>query len=75
VKQVTLIGAISETGYVYHEILNVAGKKKTRVRANDFCLFLNILGSRLANDSIIIINNAPIHRGERFKEVVEQLEK
>jgi transposase len=75
VKQVTLIGAISETGYVYHKILNADGKKTTGVGADDFCLFLNSLGSGLCNDSIIIIDNAPIHRGEQFKEVVEQLEK
>lgn len=73
-KQVTLIGAISETGYIYHEILNADGKKTTGVGADDFCLFLNSLGSRLANDSIIIIDNAPIHRGEQFREVEEQLE-
>ena len=27
VKQVTLIGAISESGYVYHELLNADGTK------------------------------------------------
>jgi hypothetical protein len=64
VKQVTVIGAISKTGYVYHKILNADGKKTTGVGANDFCLFLNSLRSRLSNNSIIIIDNAPIHRGE-----------
>ncbi|PLW51769.1 hypothetical protein PCANC_05556 [Puccinia coronata f. sp. avenae] len=58
VKQVTLISAISETGYVYHEILNADDKKTAGVGANNFCLCLNSLGSRLANDSIIIIDNA-----------------
>jgi len=70
---VTLIGAISESGYVYHELLNADGTKAKGVGADEFCLFLNSLGSRLPREAIIIMDNAPIHRGQQFEETKESL--
>ena len=73
-KQVTLIGALSDDGFVYHELLNADNTKAKGVGADEFCLFLGSLGARLPNDSIIIIDNAPIHRGDRFEEVKKSLQ-
>lgn len=74
-KQITLIGAISEEGYVYHELLNSDGTKTKGVGAEEVSLFLMSLGSRLPRDSVIIMDNAPIHRGARFNEIKDELQK
>jgi len=68
-KQVTLIGALSEEGFLYHELLNADNTKAKGVGADEFCLFLGSLGARLPNDTVIIMDNAPIHQGKRFEEV------
>ena len=68
-KQVTLIGALSAEGFVYHELLNADGTKAKGVGADKFCLFLGSLSARLPRDSVVIMDNAPIHQGEQFEEV------
>ena len=73
-KQITLIGALSEEGFEYHELLNADNTKAKGVGADDFCLFLGSLGARLPNESIIIMDNAPIHQGDRFNEVKQSLD-
>jgi len=72
-RQVTLIGALSEDGFVYHELLNADNTMAKGVGADQFCLFLGSLGSRLPDNAIIIMDNAPIHQGERFNEVKASL--
>lgn len=69
VKQVTLIGALSVEGFVYHKLLNTDGTKAKGVGSDDFYLFLSSLASRLPQDSIIIMDNAPIHCGEQFEDL------
>ncbi|EFP91880.2 uncharacterized protein PGTG_18074 [Puccinia graminis f. sp. tritici CRL 75-36-700-3] len=73
-KQVTLIGALSEEGFVYHELLNADNTKAKGVGSDEFCLFLGSLGARLPQESIIIMDNAPIHQGNRFEEVKKSLD-
>ncbi|KAA1095848.1 hypothetical protein PGTUg99_050033 [Puccinia graminis f. sp. tritici] len=73
-KQVTLIGALSVEGFDYYELLNADNTKAKGVGADEFCLFLGSLGARLPDDSIIIMDNAPIHQGDRFEEVKRSLE-
>ena len=68
-KQITLIGALLEEGFKYHELLNANNTKAKGVGADEFCLFLGSLGARLPNEAIIIMDNAPIHQGDCFKEV------
>ncbi|OAV92987.1 hypothetical protein PTTG_27438 [Puccinia triticina 1-1 BBBD Race 1] len=68
-KQVTLIGALSEEGFVYHKLRNTDNTKAKGVGANDFCLFLGSLGDRLPNESIIIMDNTPIYQGDCFEEI------
>ncbi|KNZ51258.1 hypothetical protein VP01_401g2 [Puccinia sorghi] len=53
-KQVTLMGEISESGYVYHELLNADFTKAKGVGEDEFCLFLNSLGLQLSGKAIII---------------------
>ena len=72
-KQITLIGALSEDGFLYHKLLTADNTKAKGVGADDFCLFLGSLGSRLPNDLDIIMDNAPIHQGKRFSEVKDSL--
>lgn len=62
----TLIGALSEEGLVYYKLLNADGTKSKGVGSDDFCLFLSPLASRLPPESIIIMDNAPIHCREQF---------
>ena len=73
-KQITLIGALSEEGFEYHELLNADNTKAKGVGADDFCLFLGSLGARLPNESIVIMDNTPIHQGDRFNEVKQSLD-
>ena len=69
-----MIGALSIRGFEYHEILNADGAKAKGVGADEFCLFLGSLGARLPNYAVIIMDNAPIHQGERFEEVKTSLQ-
>ena len=63
-KQVTLIGALSAEGFVYHELLNADGAKAKGIGADEFCLFLGSLnGAQLPRESVIIMDNAPINQG------------
>ena len=72
-KQVTLIGALSAEGFVYHKLLNANGTKSKGIGADEFCLFLGSLGARLLSESVIIMDNTLIHQGTRFKEVCKSL--
>ncbi|MBW0463011.1 hypothetical protein O181_002726 [Austropuccinia psidii MF-1] len=74
VKQITLIAAISDSGFVYHEILNANGQMTKGVGSDEFALFLLALQFKIPNDSIVIMDNAPIHQGQRFEEVKKTLE-
>lgn len=56
---------ISEVGFIYHELLKINDTKAKGVGSEDFCLFLSSLASRLPQDSIIIMENAPNHCGEQ----------
>ena len=69
-----MIGCLSVKGFEYYKLLNADGTKAKGVGADDFCLFLASLGDRLPRDSVIIIDNAPIHRGERFEAVTRSLD-
>ena len=73
-KQVTLIGALLVDGFVYHELLNADGAKAKGIGADEFCLFLGSLSARLPRDSVVIMDNAPIHQGERFEEVRQSID-
>lgn len=66
VKQITLIGVLSKNSYEYHKLINTDGTQAKGVGSNDFCLFLSSLASQLPQDSIIIMDNAPIHCGRQF---------
>ena len=72
-KQITLIGALSEDGFLYHKLLTADNTKAKGVGADDFCLFLGSLGLRLPNNSVIIMDKTPIHQGKWFSEVKESL--
>ncbi|MBW0585520.1 hypothetical protein O181_125235 [Austropuccinia psidii MF-1] len=69
VKQITLIAAILDSGFVYHEILNANGQMTKGVGSDEFSLFLLALQFKIPNDSIVIMDNVPIHQGQQFKEV------
>ncbi|EFP83471.1 uncharacterized protein PGTG_08657 [Puccinia graminis f. sp. tritici CRL 75-36-700-3] len=73
-KQITLIGALSVEGFDYYELLNANNTKAKGVGADEFCLFLGSLGACLPNEAIIIMDNAPIHQGDRFEEVIKSLD-
>lgn len=51
-KQVTLMGALSEEGFVYHELLNEDINKAKGVGSDNCCLFLSSLASRIPQDLI-----------------------
>jgi transposase len=61
-------------GFDYFEILNANGNEAKGVGADEFCLFLGSLGARLPRDSVIIMDNAPIHQGERFDKTKNSLD-
>ncbi|MBW0514632.1 hypothetical protein O181_054347 [Austropuccinia psidii MF-1] len=63
VKQITLIAAILASGFVYHEILNANGQMTKSVGNDEFELFLLALQFKIPNNSILIMDNAPIHQG------------
>jgi transposase len=61
-------------GFDYFEILNANGNKAKEVGADKFCLFLRSLGARLPQDSVIIMDNTPIHQGKRFDKIKNLLD-
>ena len=63
---INLVGAMSEEGMIYYELLNEDGKKKSGTTATDICNFLVRLQDQCPTNSIIVMDNAPIHRGEDF---------
>ncbi|KAA1120806.1 hypothetical protein PGTUg99_019701, partial [Puccinia graminis f. sp. tritici] len=73
-KQIMLIGALSVEGFDYYELLNANNTKAKGVGADEFCLFLGSLGARLPKEAIIIMDNAPIHQGDRLKEFITSLD-
>jgi transposase len=66
---INLLGAMSEEGMIYFELLNEDGKKKTGTSAIDICNFLIWLKDHCPDGSIIVMDNARIHGGDDFEKV------
>ena len=66
---INLVGAMSEEGIVYFELLNEDGKKKTGTTLTAICNFLVWLQDHLNAGSIIVMDNTWIHGGDDFERV------
>jgi len=64
-SQATLIGAMSTSGYVYHEIINPDGKRVTGLTGADYEEFLIRLAGKLESKrSVVIVERAKLGLGD-----------
>ena len=70
---INLVGAMSEEGMIYFELLNEDGKKKTGTTATDICKFLVRLQDHCPTELVIVMYNTRIHGGEDFERVCNLL--
>ncbi|KNZ55946.1 hypothetical protein VP01_2539g4 [Puccinia sorghi] len=68
-----LIYFFSIGGFIYFELLNKDGKKKTGTTSIDICNFLVRLQDHCPAESIIIMDNTRIHCGYNFEQVKDLL--
>ncbi|KAA1073624.1 hypothetical protein PGT21_018877 [Puccinia graminis f. sp. tritici] len=74
-SQATLLGAMSTSGYVYHEIINPDGKRVTGLSREDYEEFLIRLSTKLdSRRSVVIVERAKLAGGKEEEEETRPLE-
>jgi len=72
--RVSLIAALSESGYAHYELFNSIGDKKRGVNGDDFRSFLLNLAPKIPRNSVLVLDNCKIHHAELLQETWKMLQ-